>query len=240
MSNVRKFLQKRQAKGYISRLERAILPFVYMIIYMRWFSILEDAHRHDYVVMHLAVDDHIPFVEAFIIPYYLWFIYVFLTTAFLVLLRRSEDFYRAMMFMGIGMTFFLVFSTFVPTEQTLRPALMPADNVFTRLIAGLYVADTPTNVFPSIHVYNSIACAIALCRTKTLERFPFVRAGACLLSGAIILSTMLIKQHSVIDVAGAFVLAFIAYRIVYQSDLVVNLLHIREREFSLPARWSLF
>ncbi|MCR5674165.1 MAG: phosphatase PAP2 family protein [Lachnospiraceae bacterium] len=233
-------MRARWEKGYITRLERLIPAFIYLFIYMRWFNLLEDARPARYAVMHTALDDRIPFVEIFVVPYYIWFFYVILTLAFLLFLRHSEDYYKALIFMCFGMTVFLVFSTIVPTMQPLRPAVMPRDNAFTRLIAHLYRTDTPTNVFPSIHVYNSIACMIALCRAKVLDGHKMIRAGACVLSVSIILSTMFIKQHSVIDVAGAFVLAFIAYRIVYQSELVNNMFHVREREFSLPARWSLF
>ena len=233
-------MHRTAGKGYITWYERALLPLVYMFIYMKWFNLLEDMHPTHYYVMHSMIDDHIPFVEWFVIPYYTWFLYVFFTTAFLVLLPRSEDFYRAMFFMFIGMTFFLVFSTFVPTAQPLRPDVMPRDNMCTRLILRLYRQDTPTNVFPSIHVFNSIACMIALLKSRALDDHRLVRAASCVLSAAVILSTMFIKQHSVIDVAGAFVLAVIAYRFAYQSDFILELMHIRERESAVPQRITLF
>jgi len=226
----------RKEKGYITLLERLIPALTYLFLYLKWFDLLEDANRSSYVIVHTELDDMIPFAEIFAIPYYLWFFYVIATLTFLILLPRSEDYYKALFFMCAGMTVFLLFSTFVPTLQPLRPAVMPRDNVFTHMIARLYMTDTPTNVFPSIHVYNSIACVIALNRVPQLDRHKWVRVSAGILSALVILSTMLIKQHSVIDVAGAFVMAFVFYRITYQSDFVVNAMHIREREFSLSAR----
>ena len=226
----------RKEKGYITLLERLIPALIYLFLYMKWFNLLEDADRSSYTIMHTAIDDMIPFVEIFALPYFMWFFYVIGTLTFLILLPQSEDYYKALFFMCSGMTVFLLFSTFVPTLQPLRPAVMPRDNVFTHMIAHLYMTDTPTNVFPSIHVYNSIACVIALNRVKQLNSHRWVRVSGFVLSTLVILSTMFIKQHSVIDVAGAFVMAFVLYRITYQSDLVVNMMHIREREFSLSAR----
>ncbi len=240
MNKVRTFFQARQERGYITRYERAVPALIYFVLYMRWFTLLEKSNRSDYVVVHTALDDMIPFAEVFILPYLAWFVYVISTLAFLFFLRSSEDYYRSLIFMIIGMTFFLAFSTMMPTLQPLRPAVMPRDNLFTRMIANLYQSDTPTNVFPSMHVYNSIACMIALLRCKALDRHRVIRAGGSVLSILIILSTMFIKQHSVIDVAGAFALAFVTYRFVYQSDFIINALRIREREYSLPAGQSAF
>ena len=226
------FQRARQERGYITRYERAIFPLVYFFIYMKWFMLLEETKPASYAIVHTALDDRIPFIEAFVVPYYIWFIYVIATLIFLFFQRGAEDFYRALFFMVIGMTFFLVFSTLIPTYQPLRPEVMPRDNIFTRTILRLYATDTPTNVFPSIHVYNSLACMIALNKTKALDGHRVIRIISSLLSVSIVLSTMFIKQHSVIDVAGAFILAFFVYRLIYSSDFIVNLLRIREREFS--------
>ncbi|MCR5093609.1 MAG: phosphatase PAP2 family protein [Lachnospiraceae bacterium] len=232
--------RSRYEKGYISRLERLIPTVVYLFFYFCWFFGLEKIQRSRYVLMHTKLDDRIPFRESFVIPYYSWFFYVGFTLTFLLLLRRSQDYYRAIIFMGIGMTFFLIFSTFVPTMQTLRPETMPRDNIYTHLVDKMYRTDTPTNVFPSLHVFNSISCAIALLHAKALEKHKWVRAGSVVLTAMIILSTMFIKQHSVLDVTGGIIMAVVLYPPVYRTDWVVRVLHIREREFNLPEKWSLF
>lgn len=66
---------------------------------------------------------------------------------------------------------------------------------------ALYESDTPTNILPSIHVYNSVAVFLALNSSPQLSRWKKVRFSCGLLSGLIILSTMLLKQHSVVDVS---------------------------------------
>ena len=68
------------------------------------------------------------------------------------------------------MTVFLLISTFFPNIQHLRPLKMPRDNVFTHLVLLLQKVDTPTNLWPSIHVYNSIGAHLTIsCRPRLLR-----------------------------------------------------------------------
>ena len=50
--------------------------FLYSFIYLPWYMYLERTVVSDYHIMHTWVDDLIPFNEYFIIPYFIWFIYV--------------------------------------------------------------------------------------------------------------------------------------------------------------------
>ena len=79
----------------------------------------------------------------------------------------------------------------------------------------MYATDTPTNVFPSIHCFNSMACNAAICHNKKIGAIRPIRYGSILLSTAIILSTLFIKQHSMFDVLTAFALFVILYIPVY-------------------------
>lgn len=55
------------------------------------------------------------------------------------------------------MTIFLIVSYAYPNAQHLRPVEFPRDNIFTDVVRWLYKTDTPTNILPSIHVFNSLA-----------------------------------------------------------------------------------
>lgn len=143
-----------------------ILPFaLYFFVYMTWFSWLEQRHIWKYQVIHMAVDNYIPFNEVFIIPYFLWFVYVPAVVLYLAL-HNKDDYYRTAIFLCTGMTVFLLVSTFFPNGHHLRPAVMPRDNIFTQMVASLYKTDTPTNLWPSIHVYNSLGAHFALSRSE--------------------------------------------------------------------------
>ena len=192
-----------------------------MLFYMTWWTHLEGAVTSGYRVIHMGIDDHIPFLEIFIIPYFAWFAYVSLTV--LVLFFRDEtkkDYYRCLAFLFTGMTLFLLISTLMPNGHQLRPAVMPRDNVFTRMIAALWRTDTPTNLWPSIHVYNSLGEHFAIARSKTFENHKLLKGASLMLAMSIILSTMFIKQHSFFDVLTALFLAIIMYVIIYKRELL--------------------
>ena len=186
---------------------------------MTWFVYLERTITKDYTVIHVALDDRIPFCEIFIIPYLLWFAYVSAVIVYLFF-KNKDDYFRTCIFLFTGMTIFLIISTLFPNGQHLRPKVMPRDNLFTWLVARLYSTDTPTNLWPSIHVYNSLGAHLALIKTKGLSGRKWLHASSFVLSLSIILSTMFIKQHSVFDVVTAFIMAAFMYGIVYKYDIL--------------------
>ena len=124
------------------------------------------------------------------------------------------------MFLFTGMTIFLIISTLWPNGHHLRPYIMPRENIFTRIVTQLYSIDTPTNLWPSIHVYNSIGAHLAVVHTPLLAENKKVRTGSFILCILIILSTVFIKQHSMFDVITAFIMAAVMYLVVYQMDIV--------------------
>ena len=98
------------------------------------------------------------------------------------------------------------------------------------MIAKLYQTDTSTNIWPSIHVYNSIGAHLAVAKCQALKKHKPVQLVSLLLCISIVLSTMLIKQHSAFDVLTAFILAGIMYVLVYAKEYnLVSFLQRRKR-----------
>ncbi len=224
-------MKKFNSKNFYLKYKHAIPLLVYAIIYLSWFIYIEKKITSNYQVIHVALDDHIPFLEIFVIPYFLWFAYV--AAAVLYLFFKEKDNYtRACVFIFTGMTIFLIISTLFPNGQHLRPRIMPRENIFTYLIAYLYRTDTPTNLWPSIHVYNSLGAHFAIVKSSYFKDKNWVKRGSLLLSISIILSTVFIKQHSVFDVVTAFIMAAVMYGIVYKYDIVMaykNRSHARKK-----------
>ena len=201
---------------------RHLLPLLaYMLFYMTWWSHLEDTVTTQFRVIHMGIDDRIPFLEIFIIPYLAWFAYVSVTVlAVFFKVETKRDYYRCLAFLFTGMTLFLLISTIMPNGHQLRPAVMPRDNVFTRMIAALWQSDTPTNLWPSIHVYNSLGAHVAIARSKAFENHKLLKNASLTLALSIILSTMFIKQHSFFDVLTALGLAAVMYVLIYKRELL--------------------
>lgn len=190
---------------------------LYGLIYMPWFAYLEKQVTSNYSLIQISLDKKIPFIEFFVVPYLLWFLFLTIIIAYFFFTNKT-DFYRLSLFLIIGMTLFLIISTLYPNGQSLRPTTFARDNIFVELTKCVYNADTPTNVFPSIHVYNTLGAYIAVCHSKALQKLPWVQISCFVMSLLIILSTVFLKQHSVIDVVGASAIAVIAYCLIYAKD----------------------
>ena len=83
------------------------------------------------------------------------------------------------------------------------------------MVGMIYGLDTATNVFPSIHVFNSIGAFIAINKNEKLQKIKWLQWSAFILTILICLSTVYLKQHSVMDIFGAIVLSIVMYFIVY-------------------------
>lgn len=201
-----------------TRKQRWLVP-VYMIFYVISFSLLERHVTADFHLITSPLDKYIPFCELFVVPYYLWFFYITAVLVYFIFYNESVREYNQLIFsLGIGMTLFLFISFVYPNGLNLRPAEFPRDNFFTGWVGSLYRTDTPTNVFPSIHVYNSVVACIAVRRCESLRKRRGIQISSFVLSVLIILSTVFLKQHSVSDVISAFVLNFVVYAVIYRPD----------------------
>ncbi|MCU6697095.1 phosphatase PAP2 family protein [Laedolimicola ammoniilytica] len=191
---------------------------LYAFLYLPWFFWLESRANLPYHVIHVWLDDKIPFVEYFIVPYLLWFVYVAAVFLYLFFKGTKQEFYRYCAFLFTGMTLFLVISTIYPNGHLLRPTEFPRHNIFTFAVQILYQTDTPTNIFPSIHVFNSIAAHRALVNNPRLGRNRLIRDASLVLMVSIILATMFLKQHSALDVMAGIVLGTLMDQIVYRME----------------------
>lgn len=203
----------------------------YAFIYLPWFFYLERTVTRDFTVMHVVLDDYIPFNEYFIIPYMLWFVYV-AGAIFYFFFTDKQDYYRLCIFLFTGMTISLLVCTFFPNGTDLRTTVDPSKNVCSYLVSLIHAADTSTNVFPSIHAYNSLGVHFAVMNSKRLRDSVWVRRGSLVLMTAICLSTVVLKQHSVVDVVGALILAYVMYPFVYGTVSVASRRAVREKQFA--------
>ena len=219
-------------RDFVSDIFKLFIPIIiYAPIYLTWFIYVEKHRFPHYAVIHTVVDDLIPFVEVFVIPYYMWFLYVSLVLLFFVFSFEVEDYYKNFAFLATGMTIFLIISTAFPNMHQLRPAVMPRDNIFTHLVGVIYATDTPANLWPSIHVYNSIGTMIAVHHSKRFNKM--FKLISDIIGVSIILSTLFIKQHSMYDVITAFIMAIVFYLLFYRTSLMEAFCRRKEEELAI-------
>ena len=201
---------------FIKKYKHGLIILAYAIVYMILFNYLEHRPIRGFHVIDTVFDDHIPFCEYFIVPYLLWFPYQIITVLYFIFRNKNKkEYYQLISNMMMGMTIFLIVSYVYPNVLHLRPAEFPRENVFTDMVKWLYRTDTPTNVLPSIHVFNSLAVHMSLTNCESLRGNKKVKYSSLILTMLIIMSTMFLKQHSVIDVCCGATLALFGYLFFY-------------------------
>jgi membrane-associated phospholipid phosphatase len=198
--------------------QRWILP-VYAVIYLLFFEYLENRSlpAGRFHTIHCSLDDLIPFCEIFIIPYLSWFLFMLIAFLFFILINEDVGEYnRFTLYMIAGMTFFLVLSYVWPNRLNLRPVDLQGTDICTVLVRSLYTRDTSTNVFPSIHVYNSLSVYFACSRCKNIRKHPILLRMIRIWAILIICSTVFVKQHSLYDVCAGLAMSYCFYRLIYR------------------------
>ena len=195
----------------------------YLLIYM----IMEQCIPGSGWATQLPIDHSIPFCEWFLIPYGLWYPLLILLGVYLFFKDRPA-FKRYMFF--LASTFFIseIIWLLIPNVQHLRPARMPRDNVLTAIISILYAVDTNTNVFPSVHVVGSLGAILAVWDSNLKKRHPGMCWFVTLLSILICLSTVFIKQHSVLDVIAGGILSLLVAIWIYLPQGHLHLLKTKD------------
>ncbi len=159
------------------------------------------------------LDERIPFIQEFVVPYLLWFIFVPYGVIY-VGMNSKKDFYKLFLFLFGGIAVSNLAFIIFPNAQGLRPTIS-SDDPFSTLVRLIYAVDTPTDVCPSLHVLISIAINAALQHSQTFSESRFRKAAAHTLTILICLSTVFIKQHAVLDVFCAMIVSTFFYIPLY-------------------------
>ncbi|WP_165921037.1 phosphatase PAP2 family protein [Paenibacillus albiflavus] len=177
------------------------------------------------------LDEHIPFVSWLIIPYVLW--YPLILTALIILyVKNLKLYYRTLIALCMGLVISYIIYYFYQTTMP-RPDITP-DGLINSIVWLIYQTDQPYNCFPSIHVFTSYLVFSAIRQCKNV---PFmIRFGFIISAWSVILSTLFVKQHVILDAAGGIVLAQFLYYIVgkcMHNRTLVKLAHYDKRIFQL-------
>lgn len=153
------------------------------------------------------LDRLIPLIPWSIIIYLSQFLLLFLALWLPETTERTIVYYAMLLATIIASMVFLLYPTELP-----RPVINSYDWL-NRLWQGLFIVDTSTNCFPSLHVALATLAAIAL---RTRNRFwRWLAPGWATL---IVVSTLTTKQHCIVDIIGGVALAGIAITITKFSN----------------------
>ena len=188
---------------------------IWWIVYFAMYILTENLIRRDKCyVLHSRLDDFIPFCEFFVIPYVLWYGLIAFSLLYFMF-YNIESFKKLQIYIIITQIAAMVIYIAFPNMQDLRPEVFERDNFFTHLVDILYSIDTDTNVFPSLHVAYSIAIASVWSKEKSAS--IWFRFFIVVFAVIICLSTVFIKQHSVLDGFAALILCVFTELFLYKK-----------------------
>jgi membrane-associated phospholipid phosphatase len=154
-------------------------------------------------------DTTIPFVPAFILPYIFWYPFIF-AALFYVCVKDKTTYYRTVLTFDVGLV--LCYSVYYMYQTTVPRPDVIGDGMLFDLVRRVYHWDQPYNCFPSIHVLTSYLIMRAVGSCPNVSRrvsYPTFLIGA-----TIIVSTLFVKQHVLLDVASAILISELAYSLI--------------------------
>lgn len=186
------------------------------------------------IYLYSPIDDYIPFVKEMVIPYISWYGYIVLPLIYFAF-KSPKDFTRLCIFMFAGMTISYLIFWILPNGQNLRPEVLGND-VFSNILKGIYASDNPTNSLPSMHVIDAVAVHASIAHSRKLKNKPFLQNSSFIACIMICVSTVMVKQHSILDVFAGLVVTWILYQMIYELDLAVILKSLSVKRKSVKVR----
>ena len=162
--------------------------------------------QHDHKDVRRPVDDRIPFLPGFAFAYLLWFPLIALFPLFLYYVSE-KDYAVYQLSILVSIVSSTVIYVLFPTSMERH---VPEEGHLRWLIRLIYKCDFKgSNCSPSLHCAQCYLILASACLCGTFN------AGALVLiliiTAAIVVSTVMIKQHALIDVMTAVPLAVFSY-----------------------------
>ena len=201
-------MKPRKASRLFSTRWRLLLPPAALLwnqlVYWGGAALAETRHHYQFST---ALDRAIPLIPwtvcIYLGCYAFWALHYCLCAA--VPLRARRFFTADFIAKGVCFVFFVG----LPTTMA-RPDVQGL-NVWESLVRALYILDAPVNLFPSIHCLNSWLCWAS---ARDIPAFSHgYKAFALCAAVAVCVSTLTLRQHVLLDVAGGILLAEVCWRL---------------------------
>jgi hypothetical protein len=163
------------------------------------------------VILSTNLDTMIPFLPIFIVPYIVWYAFIL---GYLVYFwyKDISVYLKTLSVIVIGeLVCFVIYFYFQTTVP--RPKLV-GDGILVDLVGMIYSHDQPFNAFPSIHVLTTFA--IILGNINIRNKHIFHSVFVSVMGSMIIISTLFVKQHYILDMFASMFLTSFIYGIVFE------------------------
>lgn len=188
--------------------------------------------------MESAWDLMLPFVPEMVTIYLgcyaFWGVNYFLGAC-----QEERERYRLLSADILGKAVCLVIFLVFPTTNV-RPELTGA-NIWEAVMGFVYSIDAADNLFPSIHCFNSWIAYRAVRKNSLAPKW--YRVVSLIIVAAVCVSTLLTKQHVIIDTIGGVLLAELCYQVTerigfaqWYGRMWTKLFERLDRKMSMSAR----
>ena len=199
-------------KNYFAVIMIVVIFIEQAIIY--WLSKLINSNLYQYDLSIKGIDENIPLIKWFILPYVLcypwWYLGLFVSLKY-----NRPKFYRYICVSIIG--YFIAGLLFVLLPTTINRPVVEANDILSFIIKFIYDADTPTNLFPSLHCFISWNCYVSIRGDKNVP--IWYRLGYLVMAVLVCLSTVFIRQHFVVDIFAGIILVEIINIIIEKTKI---------------------
>ncbi|QTH41772.1 phosphatase PAP2 family protein [Cohnella sp. LGH] len=180
---------------------RKYSPLLLMLMFpvLGWmYALTNNIENQEVYSLAMAADEAIPYLKWFALPYSVWIFYIYVCL-FYFFKKDISVYYRNLMTYAIcALLCYLIYSVFQTTVA--RPPVI-GDDPFSWLMRYIYNRDQPYNCFPSIHCFSSYMVMRAIWTSSFRNKWNLTLITG--MSSLIIMSTLFVKQHVIMDVLGA-------------------------------------
>ena len=164
------------------------------------------------------IDDKIPFINWFIIPYYIWYLLIFyLPYYFYKKDKNSLAKYLSCYVLSIIISsiIFIIYPTIVT-----RPTV-DSNNILNFLVNMVYMVDDPAiNCLPSMHCAISMLFVLSTFTSRNVPKR--MKIFILFISILIMISTVFTKQHVVIDIITGDIMMCLIYLYINSNKKLTN------------------
>ena len=195
--------------------------FVNFLAYYGARILLKDAKHYD---LTTAADRFIPFHPGWVVIYLASF--AFWIVGYCIVARQGKEHWYRFVLTNIMAKIVCGICFVVLPTTNVRPEII-GNGICSQLMAMVYAMDTPTELFPSIHCLESWLCFIGVRGQKKAP--DWYRSFACVFAVMVFASTQFTKQHYLIDIIGALLLAEGCWFVAQRTNWYRPLCYVGER-----------
>lgn len=195
-------LSEKQILPLYSLLPLAVTVICHFMAYTVSGFINADLPHHGVTIaLDAEISLHPEWTVIYVATFFFWM-------AGLVMIMRERKDKCFELFAALNLSYIICFIIFIVYPTTMERPTLTVNDYPSELLSVIWALDKPTNLFPSMHCLLSWLCFRASLRCEKTNTFwkVFSFFAAVLICA----STVLVKQHVVIDILGGIVFAEIS------------------------------